>query len=169
MTDEQRVPFDREGYERRARSGTCFVCAIVRSDPEYPAHVIWRDEHHIAFLNRWPTLRGYSVLAPIEHREDVVRDVGLEEHLRLQTVLHRLGRAIAVVVPTERLYVLSLGSKQGNSHVHWHLAPLPPGTPYGEQQYAALNAEVAGILSPSDHEQTRVAADIAAAFLRTTS
>ncbi len=129
MTGEQRVPFDREAYERRARSGTCFVCAIVRGDPEYPAHVIWRDEHHIAFLNRWPTLRGYSVLAPIEHREDVVRDVGLEEHLRLQTVLHRLGRAIEAVVPTERLYVLSLGSRQGNSHVHWHLAPLPPGTP----------------------------------------
>ncbi len=168
MTDEQRVPFDREGYERRARSGTCFVCAIVRGDPEYPAHVIWRDEHHIAFLNRWPTLRGYSLLAPVEHREDVVRDVGLDEHLRLQAVLHRLGRAIEAVVPTERLYVLSLGSRQGNSHVHWHLAPLPPGTPYGEQQYAALDAERAGVLSLSDREQTDLAVSIAAAFSRET-
>jgi ATP adenylyltransferase len=44
-------------------------------------------------------------------------------------------------VPTERLYVLSLGSKQGNAHVHWHLAPLPPGVPYEHQQYAALMHE----------------------------
>ena len=45
------------------------------------------------------------------------------------------------MVPTERLYVLSLGSMQGNAHVHWHVAALPPGVPYAEQQYAALMAE----------------------------
>jgi histidine triad (HIT) family protein/ATP adenylyltransferase len=39
------------------------------------------------------------------------------------------------------MYVLSLGSQQGNSHVHWHVAPLPPGTPYHQQQYHALMAE----------------------------
>ncbi len=164
MTAEERVPFDREGYERRARSGTCFVCAVVRGDPAYPGHVIWRDEHHIAFLNRWPTLRGYSLLAPLDHREGLVRDVSLEEHLRLQEALYRLGRAIEAAVPTERLYVLSLGSQQGNSHVHWHLAPLPPGTPYADQQYAALDAERAGVLRVTDDEQSALAARIAAAF-----
>ena len=43
-----------------------------------------------------------------------------------------------MVVPTERLYLLALGSRQGNAHVHWHVAPLPPGVPYEKQQYAAL-------------------------------
>ena len=52
--------------------------------------------------------------------------------------MHRIGRAISECTPTERLYVLSLGSRQGNSHVHWHVAPLPPGVPYAQQQYAAL-------------------------------
>ena len=35
--------------------------------------------------------------------------------------------------PTERLYLLSLGSHQGNAHVHWHIAPLPPGVPYAKR------------------------------------
>ena len=41
---------------------------------------------------------------------------------------------------------MSLGSHQGNAHVHWHVAPLPPGVPYEEQQFAALMHEVNGYL-----------------------
>jgi hypothetical protein len=47
-------------------------------------------------------------------------------------------------VPTERLYVLSLGSRDGNAHVHWHVAPLPPGVPYEDQQFRSLMVETAG-------------------------
>jgi hypothetical protein len=32
---------------------------------------------------------------------------------------------LAAVVPTERMYCLSLGSQECNAHVHWHIAPLP--------------------------------------------
>jgi hypothetical protein len=27
---------------------------------------------------------------------------------------------------------------QGVAHVHWHVAPLPPGVPFREQQFAAV-------------------------------
>jgi diadenosine tetraphosphate (Ap4A) HIT family hydrolase len=43
--------------------------------------------------------------------------------------VHTVALAINHVVPTERTYVLSMGSMQGNSHIHWHVAPLPPGVP----------------------------------------
>jgi diadenosine tetraphosphate (Ap4A) HIT family hydrolase len=55
------------------------------------------------------------------------------------------------VVPTERLYIFSLGSQQGNKHVHWHIAPLPPGIPYEGQQLNALKIEN-GILEISDED-----------------
>src|SRR2546430_2343837 len=29
--------------------------------------------------------------------------------------------------------------RQGNNHVHWHLAPLPPDVPFEQQQFAALD------------------------------
>ena len=53
--------------------------------------------------------------------------------------MHRAGVALSTAVPTERVYVLSLGSQQGNRHVHWHLVPLPPGVPYREQQTALFD------------------------------
>jgi histidine triad (HIT) family protein/ATP adenylyltransferase len=51
---------------------------------------------------------------------------------------------------------MSLGSHQGNAHVHWHVAPLPPGTPYAEQQFAAvMNSR--GILAVTDADQADLA------------
>jgi diadenosine tetraphosphate (Ap4A) HIT family hydrolase len=85
-------------------------------------------------------------VAPVEHREQVVGDFSLEEYLELQTFVFRIGRALSEVLPTERLYLLSLGSQQGNRHVHWHVASLPPGTAFEDQQLAALTAEHRGYL-----------------------
>jgi diadenosine tetraphosphate (Ap4A) HIT family hydrolase len=124
----------------RARlGGRCFICELLAGSPEFRHHVVYEDEDAIAFLNAYPSLNGHVLVAPREHREEVTGDFTLEEYLALQAVVHRVGEAIRRVVPTERLYVLSLGSRQGNSHVHWHLAPLPPGLPFAEQQLAALD------------------------------
>jgi hypothetical protein len=68
------------------------------------------------------------------------------------------------VVPTERLYVLSLGSQQGNSHVHWHVVPLPPDVPYDQQQFGALMLERAGYLDMSDDEKRTLASELGAAM-----
>jgi hypothetical protein len=46
----------------------------------------------------------------------------------------------------------SLGSQQGNAHLHWHVAPLPPGVPYDRQQYYALMTEN-GVLDVDDSSQ----------------
>ena len=35
--------------------------------------------------------------------------------------------------------MLSLGSQQGNCRMQWHLVPLPPGVPYGDQQTALFD------------------------------
>src|SRR5215207_4479879 len=43
-----------------------------------------------------------------------------------------------------RLCVLSLGSQQGNCRVQWHLVPLPPGVPYGDQPTALFDEAKGG-------------------------
>src|SRR6266481_976960 len=60
---------------------------------------------------------------------------------------YRVGRAIERSVPTERLYVLSLGSQQGNRHVHWHVVAQPPGLAYREQQLGLLAKSIRGVLA----------------------
>ena len=146
-----------EPYLESARRG-CFVCEIVAGCDGRHA-VVYEDELAIAFLNRFPTLHGYVIVAPREHREQVTGDFTEDEFVALQRVLHRVAEAVRRAVPTERLYLLSLGSQQGNRHVHWHVAPLPPGVPFEQQQLAALSWED-GILELSDEERGELAARI---------
>lgn len=107
-------------------------------------------------------------MCPRRHVERVVADVSEAEYLELQRWVYRVGRAIEQVVNTERLYVLSLGSQQGNRHVHWHVAPLPPGVPYGDQQLAALSMR-RGILPTSTQEALDLAQQIRARLVTRTS
>ena len=39
-------------------------------------------------------------------------------------MVRRVAGAVAAVIPVERMYSLSLGSQQGNAHLHWHVAQL---------------------------------------------
>jgi diadenosine tetraphosphate (Ap4A) HIT family hydrolase len=138
---------------RRELAGRCFICELLAGNPDHAHHVVYEDERAIAFLQRFQTLLGYVLVAPKEHREEVVLDFSDEDYLGLQSVVHRVGRAICEAVPTERLYVLSLGSKQGNSHVHWHLCPLPPGLPFDQQQLTAIDTELGFDLGKDELEE----------------
>ncbi|MEO3863451.1 HIT family protein [Acrocarpospora sp. B8E8] len=136
------VAFDLDAYMRRSRSGSCFVCAVVEGKPGYDLEqIVYEDEQHIAFLDRYPTMPGKVLVAPKTHVEHVVRDLDEDAYLRLMRIVRRIALAVEQVVPSERTYLLSLGSQQGNSHLHWHIAALPPETPYEQQQYHALMTE----------------------------
>jgi len=104
---------------------------------------------------------GRVIVAPRDHLEHVVRDLDRDAYLRLQDVIYRLARAVESAVPSERTYLLSLGSQQGNSHLHWIIAPLPPGTPYEDQQFAALMASK-GVVGLSSTQIAAIATRIRA-------
>ena len=164
----ERVPFDVRSYEARTQRRPCFICAIVAGTHEVREHVVYRDDFALAFMNQFPPLVGYVLVAPIEHRERWELDFSEPEHLRMHALNRRIGRAIAAVLPTERVYLLSLGSRQGNAHVHWHIAPLPPGVPYEQQQGEALSLRH-GYLRIPEEDQSGLAARIAAAIETTDS
>jgi ATP adenylyltransferase len=118
--------------------------------------MIYEDETAVVFFSKYQSLYCYTLVAPREHREQATGDFTLEEYLALQQLIYHVGEALRQVVPTERLYILTLGSQQGNRHVHWHLAPLPPGVPYEQQQTAALDNSK-GILAVSDEDKASLA------------
>lgn len=129
---------------------------MLAGHPDYPHHDVYEDQSTIAFLARYPALLGYCLVAPKRHVESWVLDLQEAEFLGLQRVVHRVARAVAATVPAERMYCLSLGSQQGNAHVHWHIAPLPPGVPYHQQQYYVLMAGN-GVLDVDDASQAALA------------
>lgn len=122
-------------------------------------HVIHQDDSFIAFLNKYPVLYGYALIAPIQHKEQVTGDFTVDEYLALQRAIYRTAEAVRKTVPTERVYILSLGSQQGNRHVHWHIAPLPHGVPFKEQQLEALLMKD-GVLDLSEQEMEELASRI---------
>jgi histidine triad (HIT) family protein len=159
----KRRPFDIQSYSDRVRSGPCFICELVRGNPDYAHVMVFEDQDSIVFLNKYPTLLGYCLVAPKAHREDLATDLTESEYLNLQAVVYRVAGALKCIIPTERIYVLSLGSKDGNSHVHWHVAPLPPGVPYEQQQFHALMAEH-GVLDIPSIKMTEIAQNISKAM-----
>jgi len=159
----EKVAFNLEDYVSRVRTGPCFICELVRGNTHYAHHVVHADDEHIAFLNKYPTLPGYCLVAPKVHLEDLSSDLDEASYVKLQTVVYRIARALKAVFQAERIYVLSLGSKLGNSHLHWHVAPLPANVPYCEQQFYALMAEH-GVLNIDDEALAKMALQISAAM-----
>lgn len=150
-----RVPFDLDGYIERIQNSPCFICEMVAGRLA-GNHLIYQDTDCIVFLNKYPVLYGYVLVAPVRHQEQVTGDFTIDEYFALQRAVYRTAEAVRKVVPAERVYILSLGSQQGNRHVHWHIAPLPPGVPFKDQQLEALRSEN-GILAIPEQEMRDLA------------
>lgn len=152
---KDRQPFDLDSYIKRIQSSPCFICEIV-AGRLHGNHIIQQSDDFIIFLNKYPMLYGYTLVAPAKHKEQVTGDFSLDEYLALQRIVYRTAEAIRKSVDAERVYILSLGSQQGNSHVHWHIAPLPYGVPFKEQQLEALRVEN-GILNLAHEDMESLA------------
>lgn len=150
-----RKTFDLDAYIEQIQSRPCFICEMIAGRLQ-GNHVIYQNDVFIAFLNKYPTLYGYALVAPIAHKEQVTGDFTVEEYLTLQKAVYQVAEAVRCTVETERVYILSLGSQQGNRHVHWHIAPLPHEVPFKEQQLEALRIDD-GFLDLSDQEMTALA------------
>ena len=125
---------DMEAMHHGFRTEPCFVCTMVQGEVRFPENIIYEDERVFVFLDAYPRAYGYTLVAPKEHREQVTGDFTMEEYLELQRLVYRVSEAVREEVGAERMYIYTFGSNEGNSHVHWHVVPLPPGVPYDEQQ-----------------------------------
>lgn len=151
----ERYQLDMDAYNKRSQTGPCFICEIVAKNPQYSTHIGFEDDKLIAFLDKYPRMYGWILVAPKEHREQAISDFVMEGFIYIQTMIYRIAKAVQEELGAERIYILSLGSNQGNSHAHWHIVPLPPGVPYQEQQIGIFKI---GILKILEEEQYSFAA-----------
>ena len=117
MDDRNRKPFDLDAYIHDIQTKPCFICEIVSGNPEYPHHIVYEDDIAIAFLNKYPTLYGYTLVAPKMHREQVTGDFTAEEYLALQQVIYRVTEAVRLETEAERTstYSRSAASRETNT------------------------------------------------------
>lgn len=153
MIDYEHQPFDTEQYfaeiQARAETKRCFICELVAG--ENPHEVIYENEQAIVFFNKYPTQVGYVLVAPRQHLEEVTGDFTLPDYLELQTLIYQVAEALRAELQPERVYLCSLGSQQANSHVHWHVVPLPYDVPFEDQQSKAMSFD-SGVLDIPPNE-----------------
>jgi hypothetical protein len=82
-----REAFDHAAYERPAPDGPCFVCRLVARDPAYRHDSAYEDDDHVAFLDRYLSLLGKTLVAPKRHIEQVVG--GMDEEAMADRHLDR--------------------------------------------------------------------------------
>lgn len=158
-----RQPMDMATYSEQAIHGPCFICRMLAGDPGYAHEVVYQDAEHVAFLDRWPVLPGKLLVCPTAHLEHCVADLTGPAYLRMMQVVRLVALAAEDVVPGERTYLFSMGSQTGNSHLHWHVARIPAGVPYEEQQFEAMKFE-AGVVAYTDRERADLADRLRAAI-----
>ncbi len=152
---------DMEAMHHGFRTQPCFVCRMVEGDVRFPENIVYEDDLALVFLDGYPRAYGYTLVAPKEHREQVTGDFTTEEYIVLQRLVYRVTEAVREEVGAERMYLFTFGSNEGNSHVHWHVVPLPPGVPYEDQQGAWISWS-RGVLRIPRQQMASLAARIGA-------
>ena len=152
---------DMEAMQHGFQAQPCFVCTMMYADARFPENIVYEDDLALVFLDGYPRAYGYTLVAPKEHREQVTKDFTMEEYLGLQRLVYRVTEAVREEVGAERMYLFTLGSNEGNSHVHWHVVSLPPGVPYEDQQ-GAWTSWGRGVLRIPRQEMASLAARIGA-------
>ncbi len=152
----------REEYDRITRSD-CFVCRIVEGKPLVAnPHIVYEDEQVIAFLNQFPPQEGYTIVCPKRHVERLESDLSLEEWLHLQAIVQRVALAVSETTNAIRMYIASLGSPERNAHLHIHVCPCPPNTPFEAQQFEAMQIKNGEYLELSEERLEELASQIRA-------
>ena len=73
-----------------------------------------------------------------------------------------MARAVSETTGAIRMYLASLGSPERNPHLHVHVCPCPPGTPFDQQQFAAMTSSGGQYLLLSDERLDELAVTIRA-------
>jgi diadenosine tetraphosphate (Ap4A) HIT family hydrolase len=148
---------DMKALHHGFQTGPCFACEIIQGRTISAEYIVYEDDAFIAFLDAYPRQYGYTLVCPKRHLTQVSADFDLDEYLSLQKLVYHVAEAVRAEVDAERMYIFTFGSNQGNAHVHWHVAPLPKGTPYEQQQGAAVGWQ-AGVLKIPHEDMEAVAA-----------
>lgn len=99
----------------------CIFCNIVAGTA--PAHRIWEDEEHVAFLSIFPNTEGFSVVIPKEHYSSYVFDVPDDVVTKLILATGKVAKLLdASLTDVGRTAMMFEGF--GVDHVHAKLFPM---------------------------------------------
>ena len=102
---------------------TCIFCDILCAKAE--SSIIYRDDTHCAFLDRYPIDVGHCLVIPIRHHETII-DMSPEDVGELFALVAMLGKKIVSVTGASGFNVAQNNGRAARQivpHVHVHLIP----------------------------------------------
>ena len=109
---------------------------------EIPAHKVYEDDRHLAFLDVAPIQPGHVLVVP-KREVPYLFDLPADEHEALWRVVRTVGQGLRKATGCRRVCVMVVGWEV--PHVHVHLVPtsraedfpVPPKTKPTPEQLAA--------------------------------
>jgi histidine triad (HIT) family protein len=99
----------------------CIFCKIVKG--EAPAHKIWEDEKHLAFLSIFPNTPGFTVVITKEHYPSYAFDLPEEVLKDLTIATKKVAKLLDAKLPdVGRTAMMFEG--YGVDHIHAKLFPM---------------------------------------------
>ena len=102
---------------------TCIFCDIL--DGKRDGHILYEDDSHVAFLDKYPIDVGHSLLIPREHHERIT-DMTPENVGKLFSLVPKIAKAILVGAQADAFSIAQnngRAAKQIIPHVHIHIIP----------------------------------------------
>lgn len=104
----------------------CFLCRGLAERNDRENLVVWRGDHSVVFLNRYPYNNGHLLVAPRVHEGRLEGLTGAD----LIEPVETLRRMVAVLDRMLRPQGYNIGLNHGKAagagvpgHLHWHLVP----------------------------------------------
>ena len=101
----------------------CIFCDIL--DGKRDGHFLYKDEHHVSFLDRYPIDGGHSLVIPKEHHERIT-DMTPEAVGNLFSVVPKIAKAILEATGADAFSLAQNNGKAAKQiipHVHVHIIP----------------------------------------------
>jgi histidine triad (HIT) family protein len=135
--------------------GDCIFCRIAGG--EAPAHVVYEDEHTIAFLDINPVSRGHTLVIPKRHYRDLL-GMPAEELAAVVAAAQRVAGALIEGLRASGVNLLqATGAAAGQTVFHFHLHLIPryendglhpwPKSTYRERDFAATAHKIKEAIS----------------------
>lgn len=108
--------------------GGCFLCEAANADPAKWAEVLvlWKTDHSIVLINRYPYANGHLLIAPVAHKaelSELTDDEGLDLHRQTVAATELLSKAVAAQGFNIGVNLGRVAGAGVPNHVHQHVVP----------------------------------------------
>jgi|TARA_B100001105_G_scaffold189234_1_gene153512 histidine triad (HIT) family protein len=102
---------------------TCIFCDIL--DKKREAHIVYEDEEHIAFLDKYPIDDGHTLVIPKKHHEKIT-DMDSKDVGKIFSLVPKIAKAVLIGAHADAFSLAQNNGKAAKQiipHVHIHIIP----------------------------------------------